>query len=177
VGSDAPNAELVRDFFTREGWTISAEDDAPVAVRTVVEAAGARWPVLVAVTDDERIVVYSILPAEVVDESGPALVELVTRINAGLILGNFEIGDEGVRFKTSIGVSNVPLTDQLLRELVYPNVVTMELYLPILAEVAGGDVRVEDAMARLESLEADADANSDERASVPPRGSNAAPMD
>ena len=148
MGSDDQIAESVRAFFVREGWTIAEADDGPVVVRTAVEGATGRWPLFVAVTEDARIVVYSILPAELPDERRPAMDQLISRLNSGLVLGNFEIdADEGgVRFKTSVGVSGVEVTDQLLRELVYPNVATMESYLPAVTQLANGEVSVDEAV-------------------------------
>jgi hypothetical protein len=148
VDSDDQVARAVRAFFVREGWTIAEVDDGPIVVRTAVEGATGRWPLLVAVTQDRRIVVFSTLPSELPDERRAVMDELISRINSGLILGNFEIDpdERSVRFKTSVGVSGVEITDELLRELVYPNVSTMESYLPALTKLASGDLSVDEAV-------------------------------
>ncbi len=64
---------------------------------------------------------YAISPLTVPPSRVAETAELITRINYGLSIGNFELGcDDGeVRFKTSIPTNGTPLTYSLLRSLLY----------------------------------------------------------
>jgi hypothetical protein len=54
-----------------------------------------------------------------------------------MIIGNFELdyNDGEIRYKTSLDVEETPLTDALVRHLVYANVLTMDKYFPGLMRV------------------------------------------
>jgi hypothetical protein len=77
----------------------------------------------------------------------------VCRANYGMIVGNFEIDlDDGeVRYKTSVDVEGVTATRQLIQNLVAPNVITMDRYLPGLLSVAFGGKHPAEAIAEIEA--------------------------
>lgn len=80
---------------------------------------------------EQQFVFYAYCPAEVPPDQRPAIAEYLTRANYGLVLGNFEMDyqDGEVRFKTSIDVDGTLLTPQLIRPVIYANVLTMDEYL------------------------------------------------
>lgn len=137
--SDPDLAATVRDFFVRDGWNLADDAGDEAAVRVVAQGERGRWPLGVWVFD-QRVVVYSTIPEEIAPNQRPAVAELLGDLNSGMLLGCFELGsdDEYVRFRTSIGVRGVEVTDQLLRELVYPNVATVERYLEAVTGCATG---------------------------------------
>lgn len=61
-----------------------------------------------------------------------AAFEFANMANLGLTVGNFEVDEsEGIlRFRTSIDVKDSELTETLIRNVVYNNVVAMDGYLP-----------------------------------------------
>ena len=70
-----------------------------------------------------------------------AVAEFITRANYGLIIGNFELdfSDGEIRYKTSLDVEGDRLSQALIKQLVYTNVLTMDQYLPgILAVLEQG---------------------------------------
>ncbi len=79
--------------------------------------------------------------------------QFVCRANYGMIVGNFEIDlDDGeVRYKTSVDIEGVTATRQLIQNLVAPNVITMDRYLPGLLSVAFGGKHPAEAIAEIEA--------------------------
>jgi hypothetical protein len=62
----------------------------------------------------------------------PAVAEFITRINFGLVSGNFEMdwADGEVRFKTGMELTGVTPTTELVAALVQPNLSAVLRYLP-----------------------------------------------
>ena len=80
------------------------------------------------------------------------MAEFMTRANYGMIVGNFELNyeDGEVRYKTSIDIGDSDLSLMLVKQIVYPNVATMDLYLPGLMAVIYSDASPADAIAKIE---------------------------
>lgn len=114
--------------------------------------AGAWSTYAVAFDQSRQVAVYGVLPFAVDAEQRPAIVELITRLNFGQIVGNFEIDlDDGeVRFKTSLDFEDAELTTPLLRQLVRANIAMMEHHLQAFVAVAVGKVSVAAALAAIE---------------------------
>ena len=69
-----------------------------------------------------------------------------------MIIGNFELDfiDGEIRYKTSIDVGNDILTQELMKQVVYTNVMTMDTYQPAIMSVIYSDVSPEDAIKEIE---------------------------
>jgi hypothetical protein len=135
-----------------QGWTFREE---PAQHRVLIDyasAAGAWSTYAVAFEESRQVAVYGVLPFAVEAEQRSAIVELITRLNFGLIVGNFEIDvDDGeVRYKTSLDFENSELTPSLLRQLVRANAAIVEHHLPAFVAVAVGKVPVAAALASVE---------------------------
>jgi hypothetical protein len=76
----------------------------------------------------------------------------LTRANSGMIIGNFELdfADGEIRYKTSIDVKGDFLSFELIKQLVYANVMMMDEYLPGIMSVIDSDVEPKDAIAQIE---------------------------
>ena len=85
--------------------------------------------------------VYSVLPEKVPAERRAAMAELQTRINYGLILGNFEMDlDDGeVRFKAATDVGGAEPGEAVLKPLVAAALLQFDRWLPALRAVIGGE--------------------------------------
>ncbi len=68
-------------------------------------------------------------------------------------MGNFELdfSDGEIRYKTSIDVGNDKLTHELIKQVVYTNVMTMDKYHPAIISVIYSEVSPEDAIKEVES--------------------------
>jgi hypothetical protein len=101
----------------------------------------------------DQFVFYSVSPVNVPEHKRPEIAEFITRANYDMVIGNFEMdyGDGEVRFKTSIDVEGTELTPELLKPLLYANVLMMDQYLPGIMSVIYADVSPETAVAQVES--------------------------
>lgn len=98
------------------------------------------WEVQVIALETQRcVLVHSILPQVVEPDSVPVVAELLTYLNNGMVLGNFELDAVSgtVRFKTSMPVGEA-LDIPALGVLVDLNVEMMTGYLPTIVSVAHG---------------------------------------
>lgn len=86
---------------------------------------------------ENQFLFYAYCPETVPEDRRLAVAEFLTRVNYGLALGNFEMdmSTGEVRFKTSIDVEGTRLTPELIRPVIYANVLTGDEYLPGLSAV------------------------------------------
>jgi hypothetical protein len=82
--------------------------------------------------DEQQFIFYSYCPDNVPEDRRLPMAEFIARANYGMVLGNFELdfGDGELRFKTSIDVEGTELTHELIKPIIYANVLTMDQYAP-----------------------------------------------
>jgi hypothetical protein len=85
----------------------------------------------------DQIVFYSILPLNVPELKKTDVLILLTRLNYGLVIGNFEmdIDDGEIRFKTSMDTNPDYITSELIKSLIEKNVFIVDRYLPSIEAV------------------------------------------
>jgi hypothetical protein len=106
--------------------------------------------------DLEEFLFYVVAPVRVPETVRPATAEFITRANYGMRIGNFELdySDGEVRYKSSINFENETLSEETIRNTLYPAVHTIDRYLPGLLRVSfGGATPVE----AIEEIEGSAD--------------------
>jgi hypothetical protein len=98
----------------------------------------------------EQFVFYSVLPVNVPPEKRLKVAELITRINYGMVIGNFEMDfDDGeVRYKTSVDVEGSELTLPMIRQMVYANILITDRYLPAVMRAIYSDISPVEAIAK-----------------------------
>ena len=82
------------------------------------------------VKEDEHIFLfYTILGLTVPSDKLQLMAEMLTRINSGLMIGNFEMDfeDGELRYKTSIDYEN-ELTDSLIHNIISVNIMTVDSF-------------------------------------------------
>lgn len=128
----------LRDYFASAGPVDEHEEDGWLA--TPGHGANGGWLLVgQAFQAQNTAAIYGVLPERVPAERRAAVAELLTRINYGLILGNFELDlDDGeVRFKASL--AGAAATRAEFAPLVATVHAQMDRWLPALAAVADGD--------------------------------------
>jgi len=127
--------DTVRAFLDEQEWVheLAGSED---AVRMRFRGAHEGWSVIVqAIGEDPgKLVCYS-LPGDRVPEGRRlAAAETITRLNSGLILGNFEMDFEtgAVRYKTSGDFRGHDVTTGLVEHLIFTNVIMVDRYLSAL---------------------------------------------
>ena len=143
-------------FFKDDDWDFQQMDGMPVLSMPFVGRSG-RWICYAQAREQqEQFVFYSVCPVNAPPDRTHAVTEFITRANYGMIIGNFELdySDGEVRYKTSIAVEQVGLKPELVRHMVYANVVIMDRYLNGLMRVIYGNAIPEE---EIEEIEGDVD--------------------
>ena len=119
--------------------------------RVPFSGASGTWDVLAEVREDQdQILFYALCPERAEGDSATRVMELLTRLNYGMVLGNFELDlDDGeIRFKTA-AVGPEP-TPAYLSDVLMANVTVMDACLPAIQSVIAGTRTPLEAMAALE---------------------------
>lgn len=124
--------DTVIAFFTNDDWTFTKLQGQTV-LHMAYQGEHGLWNCYAQTRETEKqFIFYSIYPETVPEDKRLPLAELLTRLNYGLIIGNFELDlDDGeVRYKTSIDTTGSALNFQLMKRLVYANIMIMDHYWP-----------------------------------------------
>jgi hypothetical protein len=147
----------LQQFFRENSWSFMESQDKTGLMLKFGGRSG-KWNCYAEAREPRgQLVFYSYAPVDVPEASYSAVIEYLTRANFGLGIGDFEFNflSGTVQFKTSIDVtgeeSNLSLN--LIKHLVFTNVVTMDKYLPGLQSVLEGKTTPEQAIARIDERE------------------------
>ena len=141
------------NFFMEDDWTFT-KIEGETSLRLGFQGENGRWNCYAMVREDkQQMVFYSIYPGNIGAEKRITIAEFITRVNYGMIIGNFELdfSDGEIRYKTSIDVEGDKMTSTIIKNLVYANVMTMDQYLPGIVAIVEKDVSPVDALAQCES--------------------------
>jgi hypothetical protein len=139
-------------FFEEDEWPFDQIADLP-AIRSGFSGKNGKWLCYAHAREEvEQFVFYSVLPVNVPPNRLAAAAEFITRANHDMIIGNFEMDyDDGeIRFKTSIDVEGDELTFDLIKQVVYNNVTTMDHYLPGVMALIYTDISPLEAIKKIE---------------------------
>ena len=144
--------ETVLKFFSDDEWPFSQLEERPI-LRTGFAGDNGEWTCYAQVQEEqERFIFYSVCPVKAPEAKRPAMAEFLTRVNYGLIIGNFEMdfSDGEIRSKTSADFEGDRASVAVIKNLVYANVLTMDLYLPGIMSVLYSDVSPAQAVTQVE---------------------------
>jgi hypothetical protein len=144
--------DTVVQFFRDDGWRFLQIEGKPILQMGFSGDNGSWICYAQAREDQQRFLFYSVMESKVPANKRQEVAEYLTRANYGLIIGNFEMdfSDGEVRYKTSIDVEGGQLTPQMVRTMVYTNVLMMDRYLPGIMSVIYAGVSPADAVAQIE---------------------------
>ena len=131
----------VAAFLEGQGW---AHEQLPggSAMSFPFQGDEERWVCYAEAQEEhQRVTFYSVCPFNIPGEQRLAAAEFITRVNYGLIIGNFELdlGDGELRFKTGVDVKGATLTPTLVERAVVPNLHAMNTYLPGITAIVRGE--------------------------------------
>jgi len=147
--------ESVVQYFTKEEWYYLKMDGRPT-LQMNFNGKNGKWICYANVNEEKGFFCfYSVCPVNVPEDRYPVVAEFITRANYGMFIGNFEMDyrDGEVRYKTSIDVENTQINDSLLENLVNPNLLMMDRYLPGILQCVYGQVSAETAIQSIEGEE------------------------
>ena len=132
--------ETLQAFLEADGWyPLPVENK--TALRMNFDGKSGNLPCYAQINVDlQQFFFYATAPVKVPEEIRPDVAEFLTRANYGLRIGNFELdyADGEVRYKTSLDFEGERLTDNFIRNAIYPAVQTMDRYLKGLMTVTFG---------------------------------------
>jgi hypothetical protein len=128
------NAETLHAFFVDDGWNPSEPDEDNILSTGYGGLNGEFLCFAQAREEPTQLLVYSVFPRIVPPDQRTRMAMLLTWLNETLIIGNFELDlfDGQVRFKTSVPLGDDSATSNLVKALVYSNVMTLDQFLPAL---------------------------------------------
>lgn len=168
----SPVSEAIAAFFERHNWPVDHFDDvagelggesdtAPDRVSiTSFKGDNGTWPLVVAIVGVEvpYLVVHSIVPPVAPMGDEVSVLELLARMNDGLVDGCFELNfDDGtIRLRSSVPLRSLGLLDvetltNLVGNLVTSNVATADRFIPALNAVIDHAVAPAIAVAAVEA--------------------------
>jgi hypothetical protein len=127
---------------------------------TSVRSEGQTWPVLIVVSGDgpTHLVVHSVLPVVVPGGEEVPAMEVLTRLNDGLVNGCLELNfdDGSIRLRSSMPIRSLASVDtavltDVVEELVIGNVETADWVMPALHAVVSDAIAPSLAVAAIES--------------------------
>jgi hypothetical protein len=128
------------EFFGQQEWNYEQVPDMPI-LRMGINGKNGKWVSYAQAREEmDQVVFYSVGPVNVAEDKRAAMAELLTRVNYGLVIGNFEMDfrDGEVRYKTSIDIEGDSLSTALMRNVVFLNLQMMDRCLPAIMSVAYG---------------------------------------
>lgn len=144
--------EACTRFLDDDGWPCKEHSEEPLLL-TGYQGKHLSFGCCIRAHEDRRLLmVYSLAPEKVPKERRAAMAEFITRANYRMIIGNFEMDlDDGeVRYKTSIDLTGVTLTETVIKRLLYTNTLTFDRYLPAIIAVANNDADPVEALRPIE---------------------------
>lgn len=138
----------IHDLLVGDGWSIRVSDDQHVIIAKYVGEAG-EWLFFVQEHAElEQLVFYSVYPEKCPDDKRTEMILLLSMINDGLVVGNFEFGfdTDEIRCRTSMEFKIVTLTPEIARSLIYKNLSLMDTYSPAVTDLIQHDVGAVNAL-------------------------------
>jgi hypothetical protein len=152
--------QTLTDFLEEDGWRPRRMEGKNAFSMGYTGKNGDYRCYAVVRVDLEEFLFYTVAPVRVPEAVRPAVAEFVTRANYGMRIGNYELdySDGEVRYKSSINFEDEVLTEEAIRNAIYPAVQTADRYLPGLLRVSFGGATPLEA---IEEIEDDADSKED----------------
>ncbi len=145
--------QKVVKFFLKDDWQF-AKLEAESTLRLAFQGKNGKWKCYAKAREkQQQFVFYSVCPIKAQENKHLPITEFITRANYGMIMGNFEFDfpDGEILYKTSIDAGNDKLTYELIKQVVYTNVMMMDKYQPGIIAVIENDVLPEEAIKQIES--------------------------
>ncbi len=147
--------EAVKIFLEEDKWPYNQLNGKTV-YRTAFEGDNGSITCYIQEREEQQqLVIYSLFPVRVPDALLPQIAEFTTRVNYGMVIGNFELDytDGEVRYKTSVDTEDSEIQQAVIRHLIYANVLTMDRYFSGLMRVIYAGVSALDAITEIENKE------------------------
>jgi hypothetical protein len=123
------------------GWQYQRLESEESALQIFYQGAASTWTCFARVREDQhQVVFYSVFPTSVPESRRRTLSEFITRVNYGLIVGNFELDfeDGELRYKTCLEAAGGSLTPAQIHRSITTNLQTMDRYIASICAIITG---------------------------------------
>ena len=144
--------DKIRQFFDVDDWNYSQLEGETI-LRLGFSGDNGNWTIFAQAKEDaEQLIVYSLFPNNTPEDKRAEVAKFLHMANYGLIVGNFEFdySDGEARFKSSVMAPAQDITNEMIRHLVYANVLTVDRYFPGLMGILYGGKTAEAAIKEIE---------------------------
>lgn len=144
--------DTIVELFQREEWNYDQIQDQPI-LRIGMNGKNGKWVGYAQAREEQdQFIFYSVLPVSAPEEKRTEMAELLTRLNYGLVIGNWEMDyrDGEIRYKTSIDVEGDQLSHALARNVVFLNLQMMDRSLKAIMGVIYGVLTVDVAVKQID---------------------------
>lgn len=124
-------------------YTQEYDKDGKTRLVLPIQGKNGRWILMAeSLEDSDLCLIYSQCMKLAPEGTRMTVAEHVTRLNSGLLMGNFELDfDDGdIRFKTNVDVGETVFAREHFELLACNNVSYFDAYLPNLMRVIGGEI-------------------------------------
>ncbi|MEM9907743.1 MAG: YbjN domain-containing protein [Cyanobacteria bacterium P01_D01_bin.44] len=128
---DVAMVDVVIDCCQRNGWQFERLDED--ALTMAFQSHDYQWECQLQILEAaKQLIIYSALPVKIPASKQQTAVELVTRLNYGLKIGNFDLDLENlaIYYKTSLDVENAHIDSALINRLFHTNLTTVSKLMP-----------------------------------------------
>lgn len=151
VPATGGNFAALRQFFQDQQWTFE-EADGQSVLRLGCAGDNGEWTCYARIEDNPgRFLFYSVLSAKAPDARRAVMSEFLTRVNCGLVLGNFEMdfSDGEIRYRTSAPLEGEEPSQGFFHTMVYTNLLMTDRYFPAIMSVIYAGMSAEQAIAHV----------------------------
>lgn len=151
----------VNRFVKATGWEWKERNDGR-AMRTFITGDNGVWPLIADWDEDEDLFTcYAVCSIHAPVEVRPAVAEYLTRVNWRLCVCGFEMDyrDGEIRLRMGLPISKGPLSQTMIRDIVFSSNAIMDRYLPGLMRVVFGGATAEEALQQLTTEHEEASEN------------------
>jgi len=130
-------------FIKKEGWACKEFPETTSAFVNLKAQNGAWVGLLQSREKEEQVIFYSVCPFPVPFESRYPIAEFITIVNNEILMGNFmmDFNDGELKYKTmAILEKDKTPSVELLKKLVYGNILVMDQFLPAIVDIINLDV-------------------------------------
>jgi hypothetical protein len=134
--------EQIINFFRHKDWSFTQIKDKTIVILGISGKNG-KFQLVADIRESEKqIAFFTICGINTPENKKPEICALLTRLNFGKFLGNFEMDyDDGeIRYKTSMYYGDIKLDDDVIERLVMTNIMTMDISLPSIMSLIYGDI-------------------------------------
>jgi hypothetical protein len=145
--------EVAVEFFETTGWRAEQHPDEPMLRATFEGEHGAFPCYVIAYEDLDRLAFYAVVPGLVPPDHRDDVALLLSRLNYGLVVGNFELDhDSGeVRFRAGVDVEGGALTVGMVKSMAAAACLSVDFYRGAVESVAAGAITPTDAYDALDA--------------------------